>query len=185
MMFTSISYDSGWTVRVDGEKVDTFALGDGLLCFAVPEGEHTIEMSFCPTGLIAGIIISVLCVLILLVLVIPKLRAKAEELLDKMFGGKDEDAAAQRRARRQQRAAAEAAAETAEAVEEKAEEVRDYTAEGFEAVDLRDVFDEEVFKGYEEYYDDQEADKPAEVPEDLLPSDNGNLYFRRENRRKQ
>ncbi len=184
MMFTSLSYDSGWKVRIDGEKVDTFALGDGLLCFAVPEGEHTVQMTFLPTGLIAGIIISVVCVLILLVMVIPALRGKAEEILDRLFGAKDEEAAAERRARRQQRAAAEASAEEAPEAAQEPEPARDYTAEGFEAVDLRDVFDEEVFRGYEEYYDDDgQAEQPGEVPEDLLPSDNGNLYFRRENRR--
>lgn len=170
MMFTSITYDNGWTVRVDGEKVDTFALGDALLCFAVPEGEHTVQMTFCPSGLIAGAVVSVVSILALLVLVIPALREKAEALLEKISGG--------RKPAPVYAGAPQAADEAA------AEPARDYTAEGFEAVDLRDVFDEEAFEGYEEYYDETGAPvrKAESVPEDLLPQ-NGNLYFRRENRR--
>lgn len=175
MMFTSLSYDSGWRVKVDGERVDTFALGDGLLCFAVPQGEHTVTMTFLPSGLIAGAIISVVCILILLVLVIPSLRAKAEELLDGLFGGKADPA--------QQRVLRYAQAEQQEAQESLPEEAaRDFAAEGFEAVDLHDVFDEEAFEGYEEYYDAGDfAEEQPQVPEDLLPGED-NAFFRREKR---
>ena len=81
MMFTSIPYDSGWTVRIDGKKVDTFALGDALLCFEVPAGEHTVKMTYFPSCLIVGIIISLLSIAILVVLLVPKLRERALDLL--------------------------------------------------------------------------------------------------------
>ncbi len=171
MMFTSLTYDSGWTVRVDGEKVDTFALGDGLLCFAVPQGEHTIKMTFLPSGLIIGAVISVICLLILLVLVIPAWRAWAEKVI---AGLADRDAS--------DRPAVSPTKEKEASGSQEAQ--RDYTAEGFEAVDLREVFDEEDFEGYEEYYDSFEQERPEEpaIPEDLLPSGDS-LYFRRERKR--
>ena len=175
MMFTSLSYDSGWKVRVDGERVDTFALGNGLLCFAVPQGEHTVQMAYLPTGLIAGIVISVICILILLVLVIPAWRAWAESVVEKLAGDRVQRPALYENAGDDRQE---------EGASERQEPQRDYSAEGFETVDLRDVFDEEAFEGYEEYYGDDQPQpaEEAEVPEDLLPP-SGNLYFRRENHR--
>ncbi|MBQ3134180.1 MAG: YfhO family protein [Clostridia bacterium] len=54
VMFTSIPYDAGWTVKVDGQKVETFAAGEGLLAFGVESGNHEVELSFMPRGLLLG-----------------------------------------------------------------------------------------------------------------------------------
>lgn len=72
MMYTSIPFDKGWTVKVDGKKVklndDTGTEDDykannkvfgALLAFEVPEGEHTIELSFTPRGFTAGGILAI------------------------------------------------------------------------------------------------------------------------------
>lgn len=74
MMFTSIPFDGGWTVKVDGEKVDTFALGDGFLCFAVPQGTHTVTMSYFPIGFVPGIIITVFCLAVFILMTNRKTR---------------------------------------------------------------------------------------------------------------
>ena len=79
MMFTSIPFDKGWTVKVDGKKValsdyinkDEDEDSDGeyeannkvfgsLLAFEVPEGEHTIELSFVPHGFKIGAVLAVI-----------------------------------------------------------------------------------------------------------------------------
>lgn len=65
-LMTSIEFDKGWTVKVDGEEVETYAVGDALLAFDLSEGEHTVEMSFMPRGLILGVIISVMSLLCLI-----------------------------------------------------------------------------------------------------------------------
>lgn len=54
----SIPYDQGWTVYVDGKKVETKAMKDALLSFDVDAGEHTIELSYYPAGLGIGIAIT-------------------------------------------------------------------------------------------------------------------------------
>lgn len=69
LVFTSIPYDEGWTVKVDGKKVKLYEEEttdkdgtvhtsnkslDSLLCFEVPEGEHTIELTFTPQGFKIG-----------------------------------------------------------------------------------------------------------------------------------
>ena len=69
LFFTSIPYDKGWTVKIDGKAIDEsdyVALCDAYLCFNLPAGEHTIELSFIPGGLILGAGVSAATVLILI-----------------------------------------------------------------------------------------------------------------------
>lgn len=56
--FTSIAYDKGWNVYVDGKKVDTYKIADAYLGFDVPTGTHEIKLIFYPSRLIEGLIIS-------------------------------------------------------------------------------------------------------------------------------
>ncbi len=70
IFFTSIPYDSGWSVKVDGVELDEseiIALVDSYLCFNLSAGEHTIELSFMPGGLLIGAGISVLTVIALII----------------------------------------------------------------------------------------------------------------------
>lgn len=58
ILYSSIPYDEGWSVLIDGEKADTFELGDAVLAAAIKKGEHTVEYVYTPKGLNYGIIIS-------------------------------------------------------------------------------------------------------------------------------
>lgn len=58
-VFTSIPFDKGWQVKVDGQKVETQAVWDSLLAFPIDAGQHEIEMTFIPQGLILGILLSI------------------------------------------------------------------------------------------------------------------------------
>lgn len=68
IMYTSIPYDSGWTVLVDGEKVEVESIDGSLLYIHLTEGEHTIEMRYIPTGFVPGFYISALSCLIFVVI---------------------------------------------------------------------------------------------------------------------
>lgn len=64
---------------MDGKAVETYAVCDGaLLAFDIDAGAHTVEMRFLPRGLVPGIVISLLCLAILIVVsvVLPRRRAK-------------------------------------------------------------------------------------------------------------
>ncbi|MBQ8752930.1 MAG: YfhO family protein, partial [Clostridia bacterium] len=74
-VMTSLVYDEGWTVLVDGQPVETFAIGQGLIGFDVTAGEHTVTMTFFPKGLKLGLIISGVCLLLLILLVLLRRRA--------------------------------------------------------------------------------------------------------------
>lgn len=73
VLYTSIPYDKGWSVTVDGKKVDEndiIAIGDALLGIKVSKGKHTVEFSFTPRGLVIGSLISVCTALILIAIAV-------------------------------------------------------------------------------------------------------------------
>ncbi|MBR3779684.1 MAG: YfhO family protein [Clostridia bacterium] len=81
LFFTSIPYDKGWTVKIDGVEIaeeDYVALRDAYLCFNIPAGEHTVELSFMPQGLLLGAGVSAFTViaLILAAIIFAKRRKK-------------------------------------------------------------------------------------------------------------
>lgn len=69
-LFTSIPYDEGWSVYVDGEKTEYYALGGSLIGVDVSPGGHEIEMIYTPQGLYIGIYISLWSWVLLVALVI-------------------------------------------------------------------------------------------------------------------
>lgn len=84
LLYTSIPYDKGWTITLDGKEVaksDIIAVGDALIGIRVSKGNHKISFSYQPVGLMAGIMISAfVAALTLLILII--------RLLKKKFGKK-------------------------------------------------------------------------------------------------
>lgn len=64
-LFTSIPYDKGWTILVDGVKMEASKIFDTFLCVDLTEGTHTVEFRFEPQGQKTGICVTVVCALIL------------------------------------------------------------------------------------------------------------------------
>ncbi|MDD6174168.1 MAG: YfhO family protein [Firmicutes bacterium] len=75
-LFTSIPYDSGWSVTVDGVPTETFSVGETLLAVPLSEGGHRVELSYAPAGLAVGTAITLLTLLVLLVVLLFLLRKK-------------------------------------------------------------------------------------------------------------
>ena len=71
LMFTSIPYDEGWNIYVDGKKVDLYEANHALISFYVEgAGEHTVEMRYMPTVVALGITVSLISLAIFIVLLI-------------------------------------------------------------------------------------------------------------------
>ena len=66
-LFTSIPYDEGWTVKVDGKKVDYYKVAGAFIGVDMDAGTHTVEFSYMPQGMLPGILISILCMVILMI----------------------------------------------------------------------------------------------------------------------
>lgn len=71
-LFTSIPYDKGWTVTVDGQQVETRKIFDTFLAIDLPAGNHTIEFSYFPEGLAPGLAITGGALVILLLICLVK-----------------------------------------------------------------------------------------------------------------
>ena len=60
LFMTSIPYDKGWSVKVDGEPVTDTNRFKYFISFPLNTGEHYIEMKYTPPGFVAGVIISLI-----------------------------------------------------------------------------------------------------------------------------
>ena len=60
---TSVPYEEGWTLKVDGRTREISELAGGAwISTSLSAGEHEIELSFRPPGLIAGFLITLVCI---------------------------------------------------------------------------------------------------------------------------
>jgi uncharacterized membrane protein YfhO len=67
VLFTSIACDDGWTVRVNGEKVQKDSLGGGaLIALNLPAGSHEIQFRYRTRGLIPGAAMTLISVAVLI-----------------------------------------------------------------------------------------------------------------------
>jgi len=81
LLYTSIIYDKGWHVYIDGKETEYTSIGDALMAVPVTAGKHTIEMQYYPEGKKAGRILTIASILILagIILFEKKKKGKAGE----------------------------------------------------------------------------------------------------------
>ncbi|MCH5191854.1 MAG: YfhO family protein [Oscillospiraceae bacterium] len=75
VLYTSIPYDEGWHIYIDGERVDSediFKISDALLGIKVSEGEHDITFVYEAVGLKYSIIISAAFIILLVIFALLK-----------------------------------------------------------------------------------------------------------------
>ena len=73
IMYTSIPYDEGWSVYVDGTKTKAVEICDGALTgVLLTSGTHEVTFKYCPQGFVMGIIITIICIIILLGIIFRK-----------------------------------------------------------------------------------------------------------------
>ena len=76
LIFTTIPYDEGWQVYVDGEKAETVQVLGTLLAIPSTEGFHELEFVYRPDCAVYGGILSVLGIVIFAVLILWSFLAK-------------------------------------------------------------------------------------------------------------
>ncbi len=74
LFYLALPYSAGYTVYVDGTKVDTYLVGTGLMAAEITAGEHTVEVTYHTPYLRLGAILSLLGIAVLILL---KRRGKA------------------------------------------------------------------------------------------------------------
>lgn len=82
-LFTSIPYDKGWTIRIDGMEQEGKKIFDTFLAVDLEEGTHTITFDYEPEGLRMGAYITGGCIgfLILMAGIYQLIRRREEDFL--------------------------------------------------------------------------------------------------------
>lgn len=70
LLYTSIPYEKGWTVKIDGVKVTPTQFADTMIAVPVTAGAHSVELIYQPDGLKEGALISLISVILLCLLTI-------------------------------------------------------------------------------------------------------------------
>lgn len=66
VLYTSIPFEAGWTVYVDGKKTEAASLcADSLLGVVLPSGHHTVTFKYTPAGFVPGLVITLLSIICL------------------------------------------------------------------------------------------------------------------------
>src|SRR5699024_2155215 len=63
-LFTTIPYDKGWHIYMDGKEIKYDEIFDTFIGFKIGKGKHNIEFKYTPVGLKEGILISILAIFI-------------------------------------------------------------------------------------------------------------------------
>ena len=69
LLYTSIPYEKGWTLKVDNVETEPVLFADAMLAVPLTAGAHSIELSYRPEGLHAGLLISAVSAVLLALLV--------------------------------------------------------------------------------------------------------------------
>lgn len=77
VLLTSIPYDEGWTVKIDGQKVQTDKFADTFLAIPIKEGEHAISFSYYSPGFKEGLILFGITIIICGMIFLYKKRNKS------------------------------------------------------------------------------------------------------------
>ena len=63
VLFFTIPYNKGWTIRIDGQKVPVNKVLGTFMAVSVSPGTHSVDLQYIPIGLIPGVMISLLSIL--------------------------------------------------------------------------------------------------------------------------
>lgn len=68
VMMTSIPYNEGWKIKVDGKQVETKKSWDSFLSFPISRGKHKVELFFKQKWSTLGLVLSVLSLIVLFII---------------------------------------------------------------------------------------------------------------------
>ncbi|MCD8214648.1 MAG: YfhO family protein [Clostridiales bacterium] len=84
VLYTSIPYDKGWSLTVDGEKAEYIGIGGGgLIGVELTAGDHEIRFKYTPGGFFPGLAVSVISIgiFIAICIITSKKKKEAEKAL--------------------------------------------------------------------------------------------------------
>ena len=70
LLYTSIPYDSGWTLTVDGQPEKITAVGNAMIAFHLDPGSHRIVLHYETPGYSVGMTVTIICLALYLALLL-------------------------------------------------------------------------------------------------------------------
>ena len=70
VLYLSIPYEKGWTVKVDGNVVETFPVMNAMLGAKVSAGQHEITLEYTPDGFTIGLAVSCAMLVMFIILAV-------------------------------------------------------------------------------------------------------------------
>lgn len=64
VFYTSIPYDEGWTLYVDGKETEIKPLENAMICVPLTKGKHDIVLKYSPVGFVPGVIVSIVALVV-------------------------------------------------------------------------------------------------------------------------
>lgn len=84
ILFTTISWEPGWKILVDGVETEPVQIAEALIGIPVTKGTHTVEMKFFPKGMTIGIIISAAALIVIVMIGIMEKR-REKVMLSRLY----------------------------------------------------------------------------------------------------
>ena len=70
-ILTTLPYDEGWRIYVDGKRVEVFEALDALVAFKIDSaGEHNVKFIYLPSAFTGGLAITIISILLFILLII-------------------------------------------------------------------------------------------------------------------
>lgn len=79
VFLTTIPYDGGWKIIIDGKEAKTFKAAEYLTACDITKGSHEIEMRYTVPGIKAGALISTVALILYIALIFMQYKTKKED----------------------------------------------------------------------------------------------------------
>lgn len=86
LILTTIPYDEGWNIYVDGKKVELTKAADALVSFRIDEaGEHTVRFKYRSNAYTAGLVITIICIAAFVLIIVFEKKLKRISVVKTFF----------------------------------------------------------------------------------------------------
>ena len=82
VLYTSIPYEKGWKLYVDGEKTEIQPLENAFIATPLTMGEHSIVLKYTPYGFVSGMVVSIAALIAFVLVIIMQRRKRNGQNID-------------------------------------------------------------------------------------------------------
>lgn len=99
IMLTTVPTEPGWTVKVDGKKVDTIEVLKAFIGIKLEPGTHTVTMKYTPPGFMLGVVTLIIGIAIIILIYLKSDKIIYAQLIEKQRKAEENKIKAQEKAK--------------------------------------------------------------------------------------